>query len=64
MKKILTAFIEPVIQFDTEQECSRYLEVMKRCEHPVCKVMDKKTDAAGKVFLTVRKQYNNNVMPE
>lgn len=63
MKKILTAFIEQVIQFDSKLEYLRYLEDMKY-KPGKFKVIDEKQDASGKVFRTIRKQYNNNEFPD
>ena len=62
-KKILTAFTEQVVQFDTEQEYEGYLLGLKNRKTLYC-VKDVKTDASGKVFVTIRKQYNNNVFPD
>lgn len=62
-KKILTAFTEQVVQFDNEQEYQGYLLCLKNRKTLYC-VKDVKTDAAGKVYVTIRKQYNNNVFPD
>ena len=62
-KKILTAFTEQVVQFDNEQEYQGYLLGLKSRKTLYC-VKDVKTDAAGKVYVTIRKQYNNNVFPD
>ena len=64
MKKVLTAFTEQVLQFDSEAEYEEYLHKLKTGRPQLFKVMDVKTDAVGKVFLTIRKQYNNNAFPE
>lgn len=64
MKKVLTAFIEQVLQFDSETEYVDYIRKLKTGRPQRFKEVDKKTDAAGKVFLTIRKQYNSNVFPD
>lgn len=64
MKKVLTAFTEQVLQFDNETEYEEYLHKLKTGRPQLFKVIDVKTDATGKVFLTIRKQYNNNAFPE
>lgn len=61
-KKILTAFTEQVIQFDNEAEYADYIVSLKKGKQQFS-VKDCKKDASGKVFLTVRKQYNKNVFP-
>lgn len=63
MKKVLTAFIEQVLQFGDYGEYSDYLTKLKAGRPQQFKIMDVKKDAEGKVFLTIRKQYNNNAFP-
>lgn len=64
MKKVLIAFIEQVLQFDNRKEYEDYLQKLKNGRPQKFKEMDVKEDAVGKVFLTIRKQYNNNIFPE
>lgn len=64
MKKVLVAFIEQVLQFDSEAEYQKYIHDLKTGRPQKFKEVDKKTDTAGKVFLTIRKQYNNNAFPD
>lgn len=64
MKKVLTAFIEQVLQFDNKAEYQEYIRKLKAGRPQQFKEMDVKEDASGKVFLTIRKQYNNNVFPD
>lgn len=61
-KKVLTAFTEQVLQFDSENEYEGYVLGLKNKRTKFC-IKDVKTDAAGKVFVTIRKQYNNNAFP-
>ncbi len=63
MKKVLTAFIEQVIQFDCRTEFEAYKLGLKNGKFKFC-IKDVKSDADGKVYATVRKQYNNNVFPD
>lgn len=62
-QKILTAFIEQVVQLENESDYQKYLNFLKAGRTLYC-IKDKKTDAAGKVYVTIRKQYNNNVFPD
>lgn len=62
-KHILTAFIEQVVQLDSDADYQVYVQDLKRGKPLYC-IKDVKKDAAGKVYVTVRKQYNNNVFPD
>lgn len=64
MKKVLTAFTEQVLQFDSKAEYQDYIHKLKTGRPQKFKEMNVKEDAAGKVFLTIRKQYNNNAFPD
>ncbi len=64
MKKVLVAFTEQVLQFDSKAEYQEYIHKLKTGRPQKFKEMDVKEDAAGKVFLTIRKQYNNNAFPD
>lgn len=64
MKKILLAWIEQVLQFDDSAEYNDYMKKLQSGRPQKFKVIDKKQDADGKVFLIIRKQYNNNQFPE
>lgn len=61
-KRILCAFIQQSIQFDCRTEYEAYIQDLKRGKFQYS-VSDFRTDADGKVFVTVRKQYNKNVFP-
>lgn len=63
MKKVLSAWIEQYLQFDSESEYRMYitgLEVRKQIFKEVGRVQD----GSGKVTLHIRRQYNNNVFPD
>lgn len=64
MKKIVSAWIEQIIEFDSKLEYLAYLESLKRGKPQKFKVMEEKQDESGKVRIRIRKQYNNNEFPE
>ena len=63
MKKILLAWIEQVVQFDSKLESLTYIEELKRSGRKFS-IVSNKQDNSGKVYLQVRKQYNNNNFPD
>lgn len=63
MKKILLAWIEQVLQFDDEHEYEYYVRRLEEKPYPF-KIMSTRTDADGKVYVSVRKGYNNNQFPD
>lgn len=63
MKKILTAWIEQVVQLDSKLESLTYIEELKKTGRKFS-IISNKQDATGKVFLQIRKQYNNNIFPD
>ncbi len=62
MKKILSAYIQQVIQFDTYEEYSDYIKDLKNKHQNYA---EKKVEIVknNAVRLTIRKQYNNNKFP-
>lgn len=60
MKKILLAWIEQVIQFDSRKEYEDYAAGLIG----KYSIISERTDAEGKVFIQIRKQYNNNQFPD
>lgn len=62
-QKILIAFIEQVVQLENESDYQQYLNFLK-AGRTLYHIKDTKRDAAGKVYVTIRKQYNNNVFPD
>lgn len=63
MKKILTAWIEQVVQLDSKLESLTYIEELKKTGRKFS-IISNRQDATGKVFLRIRKQYNNNIFPD
>lgn len=63
MKKILTAWIEQVVQLDSKLESLTYIEELKKTGRKFS-IISNKQDASGKVYLQIRKQYNNNIFPD
>lgn len=63
MKKILSAWIEQILEFDSKLEYLAYLEEL-RMKAGKFKVMKQNQLESGKVILRIRKQYNRNVFPE
>lgn len=63
MKKVLSACIDQVIQFDSEAEVDRYVNDLK-FKKQVFKVMWTNTFDNGKVQIRIKKQYNNHFMEE
>lgn len=63
MKKILTAWIEQTVQFDSESESLTYIEELKKSGRKF-NIISNKQDESGKVCLQIRKQYNNNTFPD
>lgn len=49
---------------ESKAEYQDYIHKLKTGRPQKFKEMDVKEDAAGKVFLTIRKQYNNNAFPD
>lgn len=63
MKKISSAWIEQIIQFDSKLEYLAYIGDLEQSgkkfsESRYCQ------DESGKVTIRVRKQYNNNAFPD
>lgn len=63
MKKILTAWVEQVVQLDSKLEALAYIEELKKTGRKFS-IVSNRQDATGKVFLQIRKQYNNNIFPD
>lgn len=63
MKKILLAWIEQTVQLDSKLESLTYIEELKRSGRKFS-ITSNKQDASGKVYLQIRKQYNNNIFPD
>ena len=63
MKKVLSAWIEQYLQFDSEAEYMAYI-ISLNTKHQRVKELEHKQDDSGKVILHIRKQYNNNAFPD
>lgn len=63
MKKIISACIDQVIQFDTEQEIDLFLEHLKNRKQRFT-VVWKNELKDGTVQIRIRRQYNNHFMEE
>ena len=63
VKKIVKAWIQQIIEFDSEEEYNKYADEIANTRNTwdASLLIDEKT---GKVTATVRKQYNNNTFPD
>lgn len=63
VKKIVKAWVQQIIEFDSEEEYNKYADEISKNgkKWDASLVIDEKT---GKVTATVRKQYNNNAFPD
>ncbi len=62
MKKILFAWIEQILQFDSKLEYMVYISDLEQKKQKFS-VVEQNQDDSGKVTLHIKKQYNNNVFP-
>lgn len=62
-KHILKAFIEQLVQLDSEADYKNYIDSLERGRTLYC-IKDIRRNTAGRIFVTIRKQYNNNVFPD
>lgn len=66
MKKILSAWIEQILQFDSESEYMEYINDLEQKKQKFLVVeqeQEQEQESSGKVTLHIKKQYNNNVFP-
>lgn len=63
MKKILSAWIEQILQFDSESEYMGYINDLEQKKQKFS-VVEQEQDSSGKVTLHIKKQYNNNIFPK
>lgn len=61
MKKVISACVDQILEFDSEQEIDRLLEGL-RFKKQRYSVVWKNTLNNGKVQLRIKKQYNNHFM--
>lgn len=62
MKKILSAWIEQILQFDSKLEYMAYISDLEQKKQKFS-VVEQEQDSSGKVTLHIKKQYNNNIFP-
>lgn len=62
MKKILSAWIEQIVQFDSKLEYTAYIGDLEQKKQKF-KIVEQNQGISGKVTLHIKKQYNNNVFP-
>lgn len=62
MKKILSAWIEQILQFDSKLEYMAYISDLEQKKQKF-RVVEQNQDVSGKVTLRIQKQYNNNFFP-
>lgn len=59
MKKVLSAWIEQYLQFDSKLEYMAYIKDLEQKKQKF-KEIEHNRDVSGKVTLHIKKQYNNN----
>ena len=62
MKKIVAAWIEQILEFDSKLEYMTFVEGLKQKNHRFKEVSVEQLDS-GVVKVRIRKQYNNNAFP-
>ena len=62
MKKVLSAWIEQYLQFDSKLEYMAYISDLEQKKQRFKEIAHNQ-DVSGKVTLHIRKQYNNNTFP-
>lgn len=63
MKKIVSAWIEQILQFDSKLEYMAYISDLEQKKRKFT-VVKYNQDTSGKVTSRIRKQYNNNTFPD
>ena len=63
MKKIIAAWIEQILEFDSEQEYTDYIRGLEQ-KNQMFEEMRCVPLESGAVRIRIRKQYNNNTFPE
>lgn len=59
MKKVLSACIDQILEFDSQVECDRMIERLKQ-KHQMYSVVWTNQMDSGKFQIRIKKQYNNN----
>ena len=63
MKTIIFAWIEQILEFSSIGDYQEYIADLNRNPKKF-EVIEESKDAAGKITVRIRKQYNNNAFPE
>jgi hypothetical protein len=63
MKKVVSAWIEQYLQFDSKLEYMAYISELEQKKQKFREI-EHNQDISGKVTLHIRKQYNNNTFPD
>lgn len=63
MKKIVAAWIEQILEFDSEQEYMSYLSELEQKGQKFKEVQHEQLES-GVVRIDIRKQYNKNSFPD
>lgn len=63
MKKIVAAWIEQILEFDSKLEYMTYIESLTQ-KGQRFKVLEHEQLESGIIKINIRKQYNNNVFPD
>lgn len=62
MKKIIAAWIEQILEFPSESEYQAYVEDLKQRKQRF-HVVKEEVLKPGTMLIRIRKQYNNNALP-
>mgnify|MGYP003370984126 FL=1 len=62
MKKIIAAWIEQILEFPSESEYQAYVEDLKQRKQRF-HVVKEEVLKSGTMLIRIRKQYNNNALP-
>lgn len=63
MKKIIVAWVEQILEFDSKLEYMAYMASLKQ-KGQYFKEMHYEQKESGIVRIRIRKQYNNNIFPD
>lgn len=63
MKKIVAAWIEQILEFNSKLEYLTYLEILKQKRQRFHVTSEKQLES-GVMRIRIRKQYNNNAFPD
>jgi transcriptional regulator of heat shock response len=63
MKKVISACVDQILEFDSEMEITKFLEGLESRKQ-LYQIVWKNTLNNGKVQIRIKKQYNNHFMEE